>query len=108
MHTDAAGQPVLSAATVKPEDVTHVEVGVKTEPTRGVTANLTLFNTEIRDYQANVVKNAFVLKNIDKILDCLTRGLDLNILARGYANCRANRSYRDEICRRTRAHHRRA
>ncbi|NOZ39516.1 MAG: aldehyde dehydrogenase [Planctomycetes bacterium] len=33
---------------------------------------------------ANVTKNAFVLKNIDQILDCLTRGLDLNILARGY------------------------
>lgn len=32
----------------------------------------------------NVRKNAFVLKNIDKILDALTRGLDLNILARGY------------------------
>lgn len=35
---------------------------------------------------ANVTKNAFVLKNIDKILDCLTRGLDLNILARGYGD----------------------
>lgn len=34
--------------------------------------------------KANVVKNAFVLKNIDQILDCLTRGLDLNILARGF------------------------
>ncbi len=34
--------------------------------------------------EANVAKNAFVLKNIDKILDALTRGLDLNILARGY------------------------
>lgn len=34
--------------------------------------------------RANVTKNAFVLKNIDQILDCLTRGLDLNILARGY------------------------
>ncbi|WP_425394918.1 aldehyde dehydrogenase family protein [Aeoliella sp.] len=34
--------------------------------------------------QANVTKNAFVLKNIDTILDALTRGLDLNILARGY------------------------
>ena len=33
---------------------------------------------------ANVTKNAFVLKNIDRILDALTRGLDLNILARGY------------------------
>lgn len=34
--------------------------------------------------QANVGKNAFVMKNIDKILDCLTRGLSLDILARGY------------------------
>jgi len=34
--------------------------------------------------QANVVKNAFVLKNIDQILDCLTRGLSLDTLARGY------------------------
>src|SRR5439155_23755905 len=32
----------------------------------------------------NMPKNSFVLKNIDKILDCLTRGLDLNILTRGY------------------------
>ena len=34
--------------------------------------------------KANVTKNAFVLKNIDQILDCLTRGLSLDILARGY------------------------
>jgi len=36
--------------------------------------------------QANLQKNAFVLKNIDKILDALTRGLDLDILARGYGD----------------------
>jgi acyl-CoA reductase-like NAD-dependent aldehyde dehydrogenase len=36
--------------------------------------------------RSNVTKNAFVLKNIDKILDALTRGLDLNILARGYGD----------------------
>ncbi len=36
--------------------------------------------------EANVTKNAFVLKNIDKILAGLTRGLDLNILARGYGD----------------------
>ena len=35
---------------------------------------------------ANVSKNAFVLKHIDKILDALTRGLDLDILARGYGD----------------------
>jgi iron complex outermembrane recepter protein len=53
--TDAFDRPVLSAATVRPEDVTHVEFGVKTEPFSGVTANLTLFNTDIKDFQAQVV-----------------------------------------------------
>jgi acyl-CoA reductase-like NAD-dependent aldehyde dehydrogenase len=32
----------------------------------------------------NMEKNLFVLSNIDKILDALTRGLDLSILTRGY------------------------
>src|SRR6188768_4056036 len=32
----------------------------------------------------NMEKNQFVLNNMDKILDSLTRGLDLNILSRGY------------------------
>lgn len=34
--------------------------------------------------RANMAKNSFVLKNMEKILDCLTRGLDLEILTRGY------------------------
>jgi acyl-CoA reductase-like NAD-dependent aldehyde dehydrogenase len=34
--------------------------------------------------RANMGKNSFVLKNMEKILDCLTRGLDLEILGRGY------------------------
>ena len=33
--TDALGRPVLSAATVKPEDVRHAEVGFKTQPFAG-------------------------------------------------------------------------
>src|SRR5258706_3993006 len=32
----------------------------------------------------NMEKNQFVLNNMDKILDSLTRGLDLNVLSRGY------------------------
>src|SRR5205823_4488431 len=32
----------------------------------------------------NMEKNHFVLSGMDKILDALTRGLDLNILSRGY------------------------
>jgi acyl-CoA reductase-like NAD-dependent aldehyde dehydrogenase len=34
--------------------------------------------------RANMAKNHFVLSNMDRILDCLTRGLDLEILTRGY------------------------
>src|SRR5882762_2110547 len=34
--------------------------------------------------RANMSKNHFVLSNMDKILDALTRGLDLDILTRGY------------------------
>lgn len=34
--------------------------------------------------RANMDKNAFVLKNMGKILDALTRGLSLDILSRGY------------------------
>ena len=34
--------------------------------------------------KANMSKNHFVLSNMDRILDCLTRGLDLDILTRGF------------------------
>ena len=78
--TDALGRPALDLATVKPEDVRHLEVGVKTEPFRGVTANLTAFDTTVKDYQANVV-NAQVgvlrgyLANADKVR---VRGLEFD------------------------------
>ena len=55
LPTDALGQPVLSAATVKPEGVDHFEVGVKTQPWANVTANFTAFDTEVKDFQAQVV-----------------------------------------------------
>ncbi|MEE3372426.1 MAG: aldehyde dehydrogenase family protein [Planctomycetota bacterium] len=34
--------------------------------------------------RANMGKNSFVLKNMGKILDCLTRGLPLDVLSRGW------------------------
>ena len=34
--------------------------------------------------KANMSKNSFVLRNMQQILDCLTRGLELSILTRGY------------------------
>jgi iron complex outermembrane receptor protein len=53
--TDAFGRPILSAVTVRPEKVRHIEFGLKTEPLRGMTANLTMFDTGIRDFQTQVV-----------------------------------------------------
>jgi len=55
LPTDAAGNPVLSSATVRPESEHHLEVGVKTTPFRNVTANLTAFDTQIDDFQTQVV-----------------------------------------------------
>lgn len=82
--TDAADQPVLSAATVKPEDVRHVEFGIKTEPFEGLTANLTMYDTEVKDFQTQVV-NAGVgvlrgyLANAEK---ARVRGVELDSTAR--------------------------
>ena len=71
--TDAAGNPILSTAVVQPEDVRHVEVGLKTQPLPGVTANFAAFHTEVEDYQAQVFNAAQVgvlrgyLANADKV-----------------------------------------
>src|SRR5207344_3155714 len=54
LPTDANNQPVLSTATVKPEDVRNFEAGVKTEFAPGVTANVTAYNTSIKDFQTQV------------------------------------------------------
>ena len=58
LPTDASNQPVLSAATVKPEDVRNFEVGVKTEPFPGVTANIAVYDTEIKNFQAQVTNGS--------------------------------------------------
>jgi iron complex outermembrane receptor protein len=52
---DASNNPILTAATVKPEKVDHFEVGLKTQfLNRRATLNLAGFWTSIDDYQATV------------------------------------------------------
>ena len=70
---DAAGNPALDAAAIDPEKVKHYEIGLKAQsPDRRFTANVTAFQTDIDDYQANVV-NASVgvlrgfLANADQV-----------------------------------------
>ena len=50
----ASGETLLDLARVKPEYVTHLEVGLKTSPTPRSTLNLVLHNTDIRDFQTQV------------------------------------------------------
>jgi iron complex outermembrane receptor protein len=86
--TDAANQPVIAAASVKPEDVRNIEVGVKTELLNGVTANLTAYVTDIDNFQTQVT-NASVgvlrgyLANAEKVH---VRGAELDLNARLNAN----------------------
>ena len=84
---DALGRPALEAAVVKPEDERHIEFGIKTELMPGFTANVTMFNTEINDFQTQVVNaNVGVLRgylaNAEKVR---VRGVELD------ANARVNR-----------------
>ena len=84
LPTDAAGRPILSAAAVKPEAVRNYEAGIKTELLRGLTANLTAYDTEIEDFQTQVT-NASVgvlrgyLANAEKVR---VRGVELDTNAR--------------------------
>jgi iron complex outermembrane recepter protein len=53
--SDAAGNPLLAAGTVKPESVEHWETGIKAQfLDRQATLNLSAFRTDIASYQALV------------------------------------------------------
>ena len=55
LPTDSAGNPILAASTIKPEDINHFETGLKIQLwERRATLNLSAFRTDIKDYQATV------------------------------------------------------
>lgn len=67
-----AGQPILELAVIKPEEVNHYEIGVKTSPFKNSILNLTLFNTDTKDFQtavqaAELGVNRGYLANADKV-----------------------------------------
>jgi iron complex outermembrane receptor protein len=73
---------------IKPEDVAHVEVGLKTSPLDNFTLNVTFHNTDIKDYQTNVQSpelgiNRGYIANAEKVN---VRGieLDANIVANSH------------------------
>ena len=99
--TDALNRPVISAAAVKPEDVHNIEAGLKTELRKGLTANVTVYDTEIKNFQAQVT-NASVgvlrgyLANAEKVR---VRGAEFDAAARlkDAANLYAAVAYTDGI-----------
>ncbi len=83
------GQPATELAEVDPEDVDHFEVGLKSMLLDGIlTANLTLYHTEIRDYQTQVVNDQVgvlrgYLANADRVR---VRGIELETVGRPHRN----------------------
>jgi iron complex outermembrane receptor protein len=73
LPTDASGQPIAAAGTIRPETVDHFELGLKSQFwDRKATLNLAAFRTDIRDYQATVNNGQFgvlrgFLANADKV-----------------------------------------
>lgn len=82
---DAGNNPILSAATVKPEKVDHFEVGLKTQfLDRRATLNLAGFWTSIKDYQATVTNGQLgvlrgYLANADEVR---VRGIEADFSVR--------------------------
>ncbi len=78
------GQPMLELAVIQPESVRHYEVGVKAQPTQGVSLGLTVYQTDVKDYQAQVQAadlsvNRGYLANAEKIR---VRGLEFDGIVR--------------------------
>lgn len=76
----ANGEVLLDLAQIKPEYLQHLEFGLKTSPTSRSILNLTLFNTDINDFQTQVQTpdpgvNRGYLANAEKVR---VRGLELD------------------------------
>ncbi|HEY5509086.1 MAG TPA: TonB-dependent receptor [Paludibacter sp.] len=72
LPTPAVGSTLAELAVVKPEKVNHYEIGIKTTPTKNSTLNITVYNTDINDYQTLVQSpelgvNRGYLSNAEKV-----------------------------------------
>jgi iron complex outermembrane recepter protein len=102
---DAAGNPLLVAATVKPENVDHFEAGLKTQFWDSkITFNLSAFRTDVGNYQALVTNGQLgvlrgYLANADKVR---TQGLewDFSVRPSERFNAYLNGAYTDAKYRR--------
>jgi len=100
LPTDANGEPIAAAGTIRPEKVDHFEIGLKSQFwNRKATLNLAAFRTDIRDYQATVNNGQFgvlrgFLANAGKVR---SQGVeaDFNIRPSARFTAYANAAYTD-------------
>ena len=100
LPTDANGVPIAAAGTIRPENVDHFEIGVKSRFwDRKATLNLAAFRTDIRDFQATVTNGQFgvlrgFLANAGKVR---SQGIeaDFNIQPSDRFTAYANGAYTD-------------
>lgn len=83
------GEAATELAVIRPEDVKHYEIGLKTNFTQDLTFNITYHNSDIKDYQTNVQSpeigvNRGYLANAEKVR---VRGFEID------ANLRANKNF---------------
>ncbi|MFZ4456949.1 MAG: TonB-dependent receptor [Bacteroidales bacterium] len=70
--TNADGTPTIELAKVKPEKVYHYELGIKSSPTANSTLNVTVYNTDINNFQTlvqspDITLNRGYLANAEKV-----------------------------------------
>ncbi|MCW2389964.1 iron complex outermembrane receptor protein [Sphingobium sp. B11D3B] len=105
LPTDAAGNPILAAGQIRPEQVQHFEAGIKAQFwDRRATLNLSAFRTDIKDYQATVNNGQFgvlrgYLANADKVR---SQGVEVDFSVRPSQrfNAYVNGAYTDATYRR--------
>lgn len=83
------GKAATDLAVIKPEDVKHYEVGIKTNLTDNSILNITFHNSDIKNYQTNVQSaelgvNRGYIANAEKVR---VRGIELD------ANIKANNHF---------------
>lgn len=101
LPTNSTGDADLSFAIVKPEYTTQFEFGIKTSPLKNTTLNLAVFNTDVKDYQANVQSpqlgvNRGYLANAEKVR---VRGAEIDVITKigKYLSFNAAVSYTEGI-----------
>ncbi|MES2760815.1 MAG: TonB-dependent receptor [Bacteroidota bacterium] len=92
-----SGDADLDLAIIKPEEVSHYEFGIKTSPVRRSTLNVTVYNTDIINFQTNVQSpelgiNRGYLANAEKVN---VRGIEFEsiIAVKNFWSLFANASY---------------